>query len=350
MKYFFYGLCFISIFITCKKKNSSVNNNKSNSYTNSFQINKSYTQIKITTKNSTIHFKNSDLPIKNCIIGSSSLIKYVESLNKLETVKGIIDSKSFYSKKLHHQIKNQKTIDVGENQFLEIEKIIQLKPQVIISNYNPNSIETFNRLKEQNIQVLYIDDYLENFPLGKAELIKIFGVLFKKEKQALNIFTQIEKNYNFWKNQAKKQEKKPKVFGKIMYGDFWYMPQSTNYSAKFYEDAGGNYLWKDLKGNQSQSLSFEEVFSKGKTADYWLDASDFTTKNQLLIHHHQYSWFDAFKKNNVFSLSKRRNNKGSNDYYETGNLHVDSVLMDYVSILHPDLLPNYTTKFIERLK
>ena len=350
MKYFFYCLCFIYLLISCKDKNNTTNITKSNSYTNSFQINKSSKQIEIQTKKSIIRFKNSDLPIKNCIIGSSSLIKYVECLYKLETVKGIIDQKSFYSKKIHQQINSNQTIDVGKNQFLEIEKIIQLKPQLIICNYNPNYIETFNLLKEQNIQVLYIDDYLENLPLGKAELIKIFGVLFKKENQALEIFNQIEENYSFWSNEAQKQEKKPKVFGKIMYGDFWYMPQSNNYSAKFYEDSGGNYLWRNLKGNQSQSLSFEEVFSIAKTADYWLDASDFIAKNQLLIHNNQYSWFDAFKKNNVFSLSKRRNKNGSNDYYETGNLYVDSVLMDYVSILHPSLLPKYNTKFIERLK
>lgn len=350
MKYFFYCWCFICVFQSCNPKKNKISISNSNSYTKSFQIIKNQNEIEIKTKNGLIHYKSSDLPIKNCIIGSSSLIKYVECLEELKTVKGIIDEKTFYSKKLHQQINSHQTIDIANNQFLEIEKIIQLKPQLIICNYNPNYIETFSRLKEQNIQVLYIDDYLEHHPLGKAELIKVFGVLFKKEKKSIEVFNQIEKNYNFWKNKAIKEKHKSKVFGKIMYGDFWYVPQSNNYSVKFYEDAGGNYIWKDLKGNQSQSLSFEEVFNKAKNADYWLDASDFTYKNQLLIHNYQYSWFNAFQKNNVFSLAKRKTKNGSNDYYETGNLYVDSVLMDYISVLHPKLLPNYKRKFIERLK
>src|SRR5690606_22968245 len=143
----------------------------------------------------------------------------------------------------------------------------------------------FNQFEKAGIPVIYNADWVETTPLGKAEWIKFFGVLFDKQQEATNFFNKVVKDYTDAKNTVAEQGKKPTVISGSIFQDVWYVPQGSSWMAQFINDAGGNYLWSDSEGTGSLSLSFETVFEKGMNADFWIGPGEFISFNQMKMAH-----------------------------------------------------------------
>jgi iron complex transport system substrate-binding protein len=102
-------------------------------------------------------------------------------------------------------------------------------------------------LKNNGIQVIFLDEYLEQKPLEKTAYIKLFGKLFGKEKEAEAKYREVEKNYNDLKKLALTAKEKPLVLANEMYGDVWYLPGGNTSVAHYISDANAEYILKDNK-------------------------------------------------------------------------------------------------------
>jgi len=209
---------------------------------------------------------------------------------------------------------------------------------------------TFSILQNAGIPVLYNSDWTETSPLGKAEWIKFFGALFNKEKQANSIFNTIETDYLLAKEIAATAKEKPTVISGAMFKDIWYMPQGESWGAQFIEDANGNYLWSDSKGTGSLSLSLESVLEKGHGADIWIGPGQFTRFEDLQNASQAYTQFNAFKNKEVYTYNLKKGEKGGSIYFELAPNRPDLVLKDMIKILHPELLPEHSLYFFNKLQ
>ena len=107
--------------------------------------------------------------------------------------------------------------------------------------------------------------------------------------------------------------------------------------ARLFADAGADYFWKDDEHAGSLALSFESVFDKAQSADFWLfkySAPTDITLRTLASEYSPYSRFIAFEKGLVFGC-----NLTSNRFFEEVPLHPDLLLKDFILIFHPDLFP-----------
>ena len=77
---------------------------------------------------------------------------------------------------------------------------------------------------------------------------------------------------------------------------------------------------------------------------------NFKTLKELLDSDERYGEFEAFKKGNVYTYMNRVNDKGANDYFESGNVNPDRLLADHIKIMHPELLPDYELYYYLKLK
>ena len=238
---------------------------------------------------------------------------------------------------------------VSGNQSLNTEVILDLKPDVIMGYGLDNKNPTLDNLEKNGLKVILNGDWNEQSPLGKVEWIKLFGVLFGKEKQANEIFKSIEKTYYETLKLVEKTKVKPTVFSGSLYEDKWYLPQGESWGAKFITNANGNYLWSKTKGTGSLSLSFEKVYSIAKNADIWF-MDQYTSLEEIKNANPHYSQFKAFKAKNIYSFSKKKGKTGGVIYYELAPNRPDLVLKDLVKIFHPELLPNYQLYFFEKLQ
>ncbi|WP_405566678.1 ABC transporter substrate-binding protein [Polaribacter sp. Asnod6-C07] len=290
-------------------------------------------------------------PIEKIVVTSTTHIPMVELLNEETAIVGFPYSKYVSSEKTRNLIDAGKIKEIGKESSLNTEILLDLKPELVVGYSVFSADKSLTTIKKAGINVIYNGDWLEETPLGRAEWIKFFGVLFDKEQQADSIFKVIEANYNAAKQIALKSTKKPTILsGAIMSKDIWNLPAGDSFVAQYLKDANCNYLWQNTKGKGSLSLSFESVFDKGAGADFWIAPGYFSSKDQLLNSNELYSKFNAFKKGNIFTPSTKKGKTGGVIYYELAPTRPDLVLKDVIKITNPDLLLKYKMTFFEKMK
>lgn len=292
-----------------------------------------------------------NVPIERIVVTSTTHIPMVELLNEESSIVGFPYSKYASSEKTRILIDEGKIVEVGKEGSLNIEILLDLHPELVVGYSVSSADKSLTTLQKAGIQVVYNGDWLEETPLGRAEWIKFFGVLFDKEKQADSIFKSIEKSYREAKEIALKSTNKSTVLsGAIMSKDIWNLPAGESFVAQFLEDANLNYLWKHSKGKGSLSLSFESVFEKGNNAEYWIAPGYFSSKEQMLQNNKLYKKFRAFKEDNIYSPTLKKGKTGGIIYYELAPTRPDLVLKDLIKITNPKLLPIYKLTFFQKMK
>lgn len=375
IKYVVLFLVFAS-FIQCKKsENNSAENTVSKNqvqYAKGFSIEnhdgytivtvknpwpkatKSYTYI-LKKKESVVpdsleQFTTITIPIKSIVVTSTTHIPSLEMLNEEQTLIGFPNLDYISSDKIRTLIDAKKIKELGANQSLNTEVLIDLQPNVIVGFGMDNNNPTLDNLQKNGLKVMLNGDWNEETPLGKAEWIKFFGVLYDKQELASELFSKIEKDYLKTIEIAKKATAKPTILAGDMFEDKWYLPKGTSWGSQLLAQANGNYLWEETSGTGSLSLSFEAVFEKAKDADLWFTSGQFTSLKQMSDANPHYIEFKAFQKKNVYSFKRKKGKTGGVLYYELAPNRPDLVLKDLVKILHPELLPTYEPYFFEKLK
>jgi iron complex transport system substrate-binding protein len=290
------------------------------------------------------------VPLKKIVVTSTTHIPSLEALGLENSLVGFPNLKYISSKKTRDNISKDRVKELGNNQDINIEVLLELAPDVVVGFTLEGNNKSLQTIEKTGIPVLINADWRETHPLGKAEWIKFFGALYNKTQQADSIFNTIETNYNQAKKLAQNTTLKPRVLSGAMYKDIWYMPKGDSWAARFIEDANGNYLWKETKGTGSIALNIESVLEKGQQADFWIGPGQFTTKAQLLEFNTVYGAFEAFKNDKVFSFTNKKGASGGVIYYELAPNRPDLVLKDIINILHPTLLKDYQPHFFEAIK
>lgn len=289
------------------------------------------------------------VPVEKVVITSTTHIPAIEALNKENTIKGFPGLNYISSDKTRKLIDKGEISELGQNENINTEVLIELAPNVVIGFAINASNKSFETIQKTGIPVIYNGDWTEQTPLGKAEWIKFFGALYGKEKEATEIFNNIKSEYNSAKELAQTAENSPNVISGAMYNDNWYMPYGNSWQAQFLKDANANYLYADTQGDGSLSLAFESVLEKAEDAEYWVSSGQFTSYEQLFNESEHYKRFNAVKNKNVYSVSLSQGETGGILFYELGPQRPDLILKDLISIFHPDLLKDYEPVFYKPL-
>ena len=290
------------------------------------------------------------VPIKTIVVTSTTHIPSLELLDEVNTLIGFPHCDYISSEKVRARIDTGNIKELGNNQDLNTEVLLDLQPNVIIGYGIDNKNPTLDNLQKSGLKVMLNGDWNEENALGKAEWIKFFGALYGKQKQATALFTKIEKDFLKTIKIAKMGKTTPSILAGDMFEDRWYLPRGTSWGSLLLKQANGNYLWKETSGTGSLSLSFETVFEKAKSADVWITSGQFSSLKEMTNSNPHYTEFNAFKNKNVYSFSGKKGKTGGILYYELAPNRPDLVLKDLVKILHPELLIGYKPFFFEKLK
>lgn len=288
-------------------------------------------------------------PINKIVVTSTTHIPALELLGVEQTLVGFPGADYISSEKTRKRIDDGLVRELGKNEGINTEVLLELNPDVVIGFGVDGVNKTFETIKKSGIPVIYNGDWVESSALAKAEWIKFFGVLFNKEKEADSIFNTIESEYLEAKKIAANAKKQPAVLSGAMHKDVWYLPNGSSPEAQFLKDANVNYLWSDTSGNGSLALSFEVVLEKAQHADIWLSPSYYSSYEQLEEASELYTNFDAFINKSIYSFVNTTGATGGVIYYELGTARPDLVLKDLIKICHPNLLKQYTPHFFKPL-
>jgi iron complex transport system substrate-binding protein len=289
------------------------------------------------------------VPLESVVVTSTTNIPFLEMLEVEDKLVGFPHTDYVSSEKTRVLIDKGSVKNVGQNEKLNIEQLIDLSPDLIVTFGVDNNNPMLDNLKKSGLTILIQADWMEQSPLGKAEWIKLYGALFGKEEKAKELFDKIVLSYNQAKKLLADKPATATVLYGAMYEDVWYVAKGNSWVAQFMKDAQANYLWADLKGTGSEGLSFEKVLVKAKTADFWIASGSFKTLDEFGKINTHYSQFDAFKNKNVYTFEGKSGATGGTVYYELAPSRPDLVLKDYIKIFHPDLLPSYEFTFASKL-
>ena len=267
------------------------------------------------------------------------------SLGKEDCISGVADLKYIKIPWIQEQVKKGKIADVGDGLSPVVEKIIDQRPDAIFLSPFENS-GGYGKLEEIDIPLVECAEYMEKTPLGRAEWLRFYGILFGCEQKADSLFHVVDSNYNALKAQATQrdgsfvisamsQKNRPSVLLDKVTGSVWYVPGGQSTIGQMIQDAGGDYPWAKDEHSGSVSLPFEAVLEKAGEADVWLfrySSDHDITYAELSAEHHGYDQFRAFRQKNVYGCDVERS-----PFYEESPFRPDWLLNDFIRILHPEI-------------
>jgi len=290
-------------------------------------------------------------PVKRVASMSSIYTTMIEQLHELQSIVAVDNVDYYNNDKIQALVTSSKVQELSKGPKIEIEKTLALNPDLMLSfgMGNPKN-DVDQKIVQANIPIAISLDHLEETPLARYEWIKFIACFYNKESLADSLFSATEKKYNQLKELAKTTTHKPRVITEMKYGDVWYMPAGNSYVANLLSDAGADYIWKNEEATGSIPLSFENVFTKAKDCDVWVNLYNINSKKELLSYDERYGLFKAFKTGHLYNNNKIQNTKGFSNFWEYGINKPDEILADLIYIFHPELLANHNLMFYKKIE
>lgn len=235
-------------------------------------------------------------------------------------------------------------VDCGSSMAPDIERIIALKPEAILLSPFENS-GGYGKLDKLHIPIIEAADYMESSPLGRAEWMKFYGMLFKKdgnapktalaascEPKADSLFAKIEKEYLKLKAEAAGYPKGLSILTERKTGNVWYVPGGQSTIGILLKDANARYIFEDDQHSGSLAMSPEQILAKGKQVDVWAFkyfGGAPLSQAQLLQEYDGYKALAAFSRGNIYQVDT-----STVPYFELTSFHPELLLREFIILAH----------------
>lgn len=259
-------------------------------------------------------------------------------------------------------------VDCGSSMAPDIERIIALKPEAILVSPFENS-GGYGKLDKLHIPIIEAADYMESSPLGRAEWMKFYGMLFGRAKnisttaaveasmtaagkaseatagkaseatlpascelRADSLFAQIEKEYLNLKAEAGKLPKGLSILTERKTGGVWYVPGGQSTIGILLKDANARYIFSDDKHSGSLPMSPEQILAKGSQVDVWAFkyfGGAPLSQAQLLQEYDGYKALAAFNRGNIYQVDT-----STVPYFELTSFHPELLLREFIILAH----------------
>ena len=278
-------------------------------------------------------------PVRRVVCMSSSHVALFDALNQTDRIIGVSGLDYILNPAIRGRSLCGEVRDVGYDTNLNFELLTALHPDLILlyGVTGENTVIT-GKLRELGIPYLYVGDYVEGSPLGKAEWLVAAAELCDLRGAGIDSLRKIATRYNAQKTRLDPADARPKVMLNTPYRDTWFMPPVQSYMVRLIEDAGGSYVYPKNRSNASVAVELEEAYLLAAQADIWLNVGSIATLEELKARYPKFAGVRCVAQGEVYNCDKRLNSEGGNDYWESGVVRPDAVLHDLIAILHPELL------------
>lgn len=246
---------------------------------------------------------------------------------------GVCDVPYIINKDLLDDVGSGRLADMGAAHQPDVERLIAARPDALL--VSPFAGVGYGALERLGIPLVECADYMETSPLGRAEWIRFFGMLFGKEDVAENIFGKVEREYLQLADRAGKYSARPTLLVDNVQSGTWYVPCGQSTMGVMFRDAGANYVFSYLEGSGSQTLSPETVLRRGRDADLWLikyGAAQDISYESLAAAYPLYRELKAWKRRSTFGC-----NVSKTPFFEETPFHPERLLRDIASIVYHNI-------------
>ena len=285
---------------------------------------------------------------KRVVCMSSSHIAMLDAIGAVERVVGV-SGKNFITNP--YVVAHQRTIaDVGYDGNMNFELLVAQRPDIVLLYGVTGACTMESKLDELGIPYIYIGEYVEEDPLGKAEWLIALAEIVGLRQQGQTYFSELPQRYEQLKSMAAfAHTPAPKVMLNTPYADSWFMPSTTSYMARLIADAGGDYIYKRNTSNHSLPIDVEAAALLTTQADVWINVGNVNSVADLCRQFPKFAQMPCVQRGEVYNCDKRRVTGGGNDYWESGVVHPDVILRDLIKIFHPELVSDKDFVYYRKL-
>lgn len=237
-------------------------------------------------------------------------------------------------------------IDCGSSMQPDIERIIALKPEGLFISPFENS-GGYGKLDKLHIPIIETADYMETSPLGRAEWMKFYGLLFTSEERSDSLFSSIEKEYLALKAEAAKLPQGLSILTERKMGSVWYVPGGKSTMGILLKDANAKYIFADDTHSGSLAYGPERILSKGTQIDVWAFkyfGGKALSKSDLLAEYEGYKVLKAFNSNSIYQVDT-----STQPYFELTSFHPEILLREFIILAHPKATQFGKLRFYQHL-
>jgi iron complex transport system substrate-binding protein len=296
------------------------------------------------------------LPVRRIASLTTSALPHLADLGALDRLVAIDTVDYVYSRTVIDAVAGRRIAEVGTATEFDLERLLAERPDLVIASaYGPDD-PTIERITAAGIPVLVYADWREETPLGRAEWVRVIGLLLEREATARELFETREAAYRELAERVaaavdpEGSLPRPTIMANAPWQGSWPVPAGESYVARLFADAGGAYLWADQPGTGSRFLDLESVLARAAAADYWINLNvGWRSRSDVTRLDPRLAAFGPYQSGELYHHNRRVRPSGANDFWESGAARPDLVLQDLVRILHPDMLPGETLYYYRRL-
>ena len=278
-------------------------------------------------------------PAERIVVMSSSYVAMLDAIGCEERIVGVSGLRYVSNEKVQRAAREGRVKDVGYDASTNFELIRALRADlVLLYGVSGEQRAMTDKLKALDIPYLYIGDYAEEEPLGKAEWLVALSALCGCEERGQRVFAEIEREYLAVQQQAaerSRQGRRPKVMLNVPYQDIWYMPSADSYMVRLIEAAGGEYLYKENDTGRSLPISTERAMLLAREADVWLNVGQLTSMAELKRACPKFVKARSVTSGRVYNNNLRQGPSGGSDFWESGTVYPHRILADLMAIFYP---------------
>jgi cobalamin transport system substrate-binding protein len=286
-------------------------------------------------------------PVKSAVILSVTFGALMRPLGVLDSVvgSGTIENELYIEEMKQGYASGQiKYVGGGTMGAPEFEAIKLLQPDIVFcSTGYPDWVEYYNKIKSMGLDVAVCNDFLENDPLARLEWIKFIAAFYGKDKEAGDYFTGVVEKIDEIKIQIAASSRYTSVLWASIFMGNCYVSKGDSYVAKMITMAGGDYVFKDLPGTDTASISLEELYARGKMANVFIYASTPPYINyikEIVDNSPVLADLPTIVSGEVYCMQPW--------YFQISD-KPDEIVQDLAFIFHPSRFPGYALKHFMRL-
>lgn len=286
-------------------------------------------------------------PLSNTLLYSTVHASLLKEFGALDAVGGLCSVEYVTDPDVRKLVASGKITDCGNNMNPNMERVIKLNPGAILLSPYENTGQ-HAAVQKLGIPVIECADYMETSPLGRAEWMRFYGLLFGKRDVSEKLFADTEKRYLALKEKGKNAKGRPTILLDQKYGQVWDVPAANSTTGILIRDAGGRNPFDVYKQSGSVALDPEKVLVMAQDADVWMVRyfqNSEKTLRELAADVPINSQFKPFKTGNVWGCNTSKSN-----FFEETPFHPDRTLEEFLRILHPELNIPGDTRYYKRMK
>jgi iron complex transport system substrate-binding protein len=277
-----------------------------------------------------------EVPVRKVATFSTTQLPSFAMLGQVDTIVAHGGLQYVSTPEVLQAAKAKDVVEVGDQTNPDVEALIAAAPDVALVSAGVDGDMHRKAIAAVGVPALPYGDWLEESLLGRAEWLKVVGMLTNTEAAATAKFARIAQAFEDIRSRADGMTTHPKVLVGSPYEGTWFMPAGDSYVSAALEDLGADYPWADTSGTGALSLDIETVIDKAADADVWLGVGSVQgTYRDLKVIDERFSVFRPVRTKAVYAEDRQVNDAGGNALFELGAVRPDLLIADVFKMLYP---------------